>query len=288
MPSIQQAACSTVILETTGGEGTGVAVLSPHYILTALHVIKDQIKEDAGKKTVQVKVTTKEQAVINVSAEVIEILGTSQDPQPDLAVLYIPELPESVLPLQFAPLIESEPETSPAVWTKWNQHRNTLIDLIVDNPTIMMNLGSDVVTRLNETLPPHGRKYIHEETVYLIGVPYQRSPIDLLVNVGRIDRTQTLLDPSGLVHTTAIALPGNSGGPAIDENGNLIGIVVRLVPKNNFLNLPFNQTEFEFDFKKGTYKTKEEIIGSLIYHVAEWGSAIQKAVEEHQSSLLPK
>lgn len=282
-PNIQKAAKSTVIIEVEGGRGSGVVALQSKYILTAYHVVDGATEVDGKKKVLKVKISRGDET-IESTAEVLEIPGTTTDKKPDLVVLYMPDLPETFEPLTFG-TVDQEEEKAPEK-EDLDQKRTESLKFLVEHTDLIQQLDQGqlqtLATYLQNLTKPLKYK---SEVVYLIGVPHQREPVELLATIGNIDGVATQLDPSGRMHVTAIGLPGNSGGPAVNENGEIIGIVVELVPGEPFPGFSW------LDPRTGLERValeKREIVGSRIYYLgAEWGEKIKEVIAKHQRELPP-
>jgi S1-C subfamily serine protease len=227
-PNIQRASASTVILKNGDHIGSAVAALHPKYLLTAQHVVSEVTKK-GGKKTIPLKITVGD-SEISTTAEVIDVPGKGREANPDLAVLYVPNLPDTLKPLRFS------------------------------------------------------TKFRVKKDIFIIGALHQKPPYDLLVTPGKIDTSTTKDNESHLVRITAPALPGNSGGPAVDRDGNIIGIVVKMKHDHDSFftgSPPYGDLEFQeqmYIVKKGT------LIGSKMHSIADWGSNIRTAIEGHKRS----
>lgn len=281
-PKIEATANSTVILEIGNGRGSGVVALHPNYILTARHVIgKPEVKD--GKKTVPLKVKYGDGKVLETRAEVIDILGEPFDNAPDLSVLYVPDLPRELIPLQFTKnhgrpikprtlskterqlFLNNQPVNGERLSDTWKTASDGLFEII---------LG---LADVNAT----GARRYDSQRVFLIGAPTQRTPVEKLVSTGAIMSNNTiaysLMDSRRLVHTNAIALPGNSGGPAINSDGKIEGIVVEM-------ELPLEYSspgQKKKVLKHGNFPIMD-ITASVIYHMDIWGEKIRSTIEAHR------
>lgn len=106
-----------------------------------------------------------------------------------------------------------------------------------------------------------------DNKLYILGYPDQEAPWDLLASYGELFRPDP--DKRGALTTSAIALPGNSGGPVVNVKGSLVGIVVGNTPENkwNFAPLggPVNNSNF--------------------LPVHPWGEQIAKLIEGHERQV---
>lgn len=224
-PAITAAARSVVMVEIDNGRGSGVVIEGSSYILTARHVL-GTINRSGEKKTVTI---SGDGFKLRSAAEVVTIDVTHGDALPDLALLYVPDMPKKVKPV----------------------HEDSSKGI--------------------------GRK---RSEVFLIGAPHQFEPIEQLVSVGQIDPVATQGDTQGLVHSTAIALPGVSGGAAVNKDGEFLGIVVEMTtddmhPKEIVHHGDSRQLLL-------TANVKYQIKGSRFYPIDTWGASIRNTIRAHQ------
>lgn len=281
MPAnIQNVATSTVILKNGGGVGTGFIALYPKYVVTAYHVVRGAVERD-GKKFIPLKITVGEEEIL-AEAEVVSVSGIGSHAKPDLAVLYVPDLPDGIKPLAFSD--DSKIEDTEATGVNEGQQKKNkiilkIIDLLRENPEqFKMKPSPDEKRRLRRLLSQleqEAENIIHySKKVFVIGAPSQKPPYDLLVTEGKIDTLKVGVKQPNLVAITAPALPGNSGGPAVNEEGNVVGVVVQL----QFEKEDSSRRRFGKVIKKG------ELTGGKMYAISTWGPSIREAIEKHRKS----
>ncbi len=80
------------------------------------------------------------------------------------------------------------------------------------------------------------------DEIYVMGfpkIPFTREPI-LIVQKGEVNSTNaTALDGSKVFFFSAVARPGNSGGPIVSNDGYIVGIVSKDFSSTNETALPF-------------------------------------------------
>lgn len=116
---------------------------------------------------------------------------------------------------------------------------------------------------------------ISDPLVFLIGSPFRGGIFQIRVTHGKIDESKTNKNLHGFVHTDAPGLPGGSGGPGVDREGKVVGVVSYLehdeVPTRG--SHPYGQIY------------RAEITGSILYPMVLWGGRIEEALRKHQARL---
>lgn len=280
--SIRRAAASTVILDLSVGCGSGV-IIHPRYILTAFHNIEHDVRLRNGGKVTSFTV------VHNGTAQAVEaeVIPISENPQHDLVLLYIPQLSPPVEPLPFSEKVALLTPQVPSRGVK---------PLPLGFPRFPKGIPDnfEIEKVLGSLIQGFQMREIHypEREVFLLGAPHQKAPRDILVSVGTLGETHTWLLRGGLAVTSAITLPGSSGGPVVDSEGKLVGITIGMHhPPDQSLTEPFRPHELVEGFsleeirRSFPHLLHWEITGTSIYLIAEWGPAIRKAIQSHQKKL---
>ncbi|MBI2081947.1 MAG: trypsin-like peptidase domain-containing protein [Deltaproteobacteria bacterium] len=280
--TVQRAAQSAVMIQTERGWGSGV-VVDRNYILTNRHELSRLFASHDPQRfpfpRTQVTIRFRNQGrdqELRGSFEVISFPPFSDEIESrlflnlksaDLVLLYVPSLPETVPPISFAANFLGE------------EHGISTLDTVESNTPVKIRLMNEHLIGTGYVIPFSTTFRVYRPgPLFVIGYPAQEEGSDLLASTGRVYGNRFMTNAEGLLRTTAVALPGNSGGPVVDLNGNLVGILTAADS--------YRKYEASEPTQQGILDAP--IAGSKIYAIDLIGGAVRWLIKAHRTKKWPK
>lgn len=123
-----------------------------------------------------------------------------------------------------------------SIWVDPSPHRDIAVLVLVDT---LKAPGLPILNRLPEI----------GSSLYVLGFPFDE---DLVLTSGIVNQfpKRNILGHTGIVGMSASVYPGNSGGPVVDAQGRVVGIVLGFYKGANTLNYMTPSTHIWESFDK--------------------------------------
>lgn len=145
---------------------------------------------------------------------------------------------------------------------------------------VLLYVGRDISTpaplQFSEAVQPG-------QDIFLLGIPGQQSPDNTLVQTGIVDVRED--EHASYSRTTAIGLPGDSGGPVVDSAGNIAGITKAAAMDGEDAEGNYSK---KTRWSQGSKIETAEITGSYMYRMDFFGPTIRSVIEEDRKRRAEK